>query len=139
MSKEQGNRRKKINIKIIIASIIAIIFVICIVYNIIAILIFKNTTSIAFATILNLITWVIYSTHDLKNVTNEKKVYVYTFSLTIFFLLCAHYLNWIIGGCVYLIGYLIFTYLFNKEVLIDIKDTVKGILNKKSMKKDSTN
>ena len=87
-----------------------------------------------------MITWVIYSTHDLKNVTSEKKVYVYTFSLTIFFLLCAHYLNWIIGGCVYLIGYLILTYLFNKEVLIDIKDTVKGILNKKSMKiKDSTN
>ena len=129
------NKDEKKYFKVVVSMLI-----VSIVYNIIAVLIFKNTTSIAFATILTLITWVIYSTHDLKNVTSEKKVYVYTFSLTIFFLLCAHYLNWIIGGCVYLIGYLILTYLFNKEVLIDIKDTVKGILNKKSMKiKDSTN
>lgn len=129
------NKDEKKYFKVVVSML-----VISIVYNLIAILTFKNTTSIAFATILTLITWVIYSTYDLKNVTNEKKVYVYTFSLTIFFLLCAHYLNWILGGCVYLIGYLILTYLFNKEVLIDIKDTVKGILNKKSMKmKDSTN
>ena len=129
------NKDEKKYFKVVVSML-----VVSIVYNIIAVLIFKNTIAIAFATIFTLITWVIYSTHDLKNVTNDKKVYVYTFSLTIFFLLCAHYLNWILGGCVYLIGYLILTYLFNKEVLIDIKDTVKGILNKKSMKiKDSTN
>lgn len=116
------NKNEKKYFKVVVSMLI-----ISIIYNIIALLIFKNTTSIAFATILTLITWVIYSTHDLKNVTSDKKIYIYSFSLTIFFLLCAHYLNWLLGGCVYLVGYLILTYLLNKDVLIDLKDTVKSI------------
>lgn len=121
------NKDEKKYFKVVVS-----ILIISIIYNIIALLIFKNTTSIAFATILTLITWVIYSTHDLKKVNSDKKMYIYMFSLTIFFLVCTHFLNWIVGGIVYLFGYIALTYVLNKEILIDLKDTIKEIiLNKK--------
>ena len=111
------------------------ILIISIIYNIIAIIIFKNTISVAFATILTLITWVIYSTRDLEKVVNEINMYIYMFLLTISFLICAHYFNWIYGGIIYFIIYLIATYFFNKEVLTDIKNTslryLKRIIYKK--------
>ena len=44
MSKKKESRRKKVNIKIIAASIIAIIFIVCIIYNIIALFINPTDT-----------------------------------------------------------------------------------------------
>lgn len=114
--------------------VVVSMLLISIVYNIIALVIFKNTTSIAFATILTLVTWVIYSTYDLKNVTSDKKMYIYMFGLTVMFVLCAHYLNWLIGGIVYLIGYIIWTYAINKEVLIDLRKTGLSVIKGKSQK-----
>lgn len=65
--------------------------IISIIYNVIAIVVFNNTTSIAFATILTLVTWVIYSTNDLKNVTNDKRIYIYVLIDNNFFMLCTFF------------------------------------------------
>lgn len=98
------------------------------IYNIIAIVIFGTNAAIAMATIFTLITWVIYSGHDLKKVTTEAQMYIYMFCLTIFFLICTHYFNWLIGGIIYLIGYFVFTCILNKEVLIDLKKTISEVI-----------
>lgn len=107
------------------------ILIISILYNVIALLVFHNTTAIAFATILTLITWVIYSTKDLKNVTDDKKMYIYMLGLTIYFLICAHFFNWLIGGVLYLIGYIIWTFIINKSVISELKDMSIKFLNNK--------
>jgi len=119
------NKNKKKYFKVVVSMLL-----ISIIYNVIAILIFKNTISIALMTILTLITWVIYSTHDLKNVTSDKKMYIYMFSLTAFFLFCSKYLNWWLGGFAYLVGYVALTYILNKEVIIDVKDIIANTLKK---------
>jgi len=119
------NKNEKKYFKVVVSMLL-----ISIIYNVIAILIFKNTISIALMTILTLITWVIYSTHDLKNVTSDKKMYIYMFSLTAFFLFCSKYLNWWLGGFAYLVGYVALTYILNKEVIIDVKDIIANTLKK---------
>jgi len=99
---------------------------ISILYNIIALILFHNTISIALATILTLITWVVYSTKDLKNVKSDKKMYMYTSLLTTSFLLCAHFLNWWIGGIIYSITYLIITKIIYRNI---ISEFIKMIIN----------
>lgn len=114
------NKNEKKYLKVVIS-----ILIISIIYNIIALVIFKNTISIAFATICTLITWVIYSTRDLEKVDEDKKDYIYMFCLTIFFLICAHYLNWLKGGIVYFIGYTILTCIFYRTLIVDFKSKIK--------------
>lgn len=113
------NKDEKKYFKVVISMLL-----ISIIYNIIALVLFKNTISIAFATILTLVTWVIYSTYDLKNVTSDKEMYIYMFVLTAFFLICTHTFNWLIGGIVYLVGYLILTCIINRNVVVELKDTL---------------
>lgn len=120
------NKDEKKYLKVVVGMLI-----ISTIYNAISLVLFNNTISIAFATILTLITWVIYSTHDLKNVTTDKEMYIYMFGLTIFFLICAHIFNWLIGGVVYLIGYLIWTFIINRSVLIEIKDMGMKIIDRR--------
>lgn len=101
---------------------------ISILYNIIALLLFHNTIAIALATILTLMTWVAYSTKDLKNVKSDIKMYIYIFLLTSSFLLCAHFLNWWIGGILYLIFYLVITRVIYKNVMSEfIRMFINGV------------
>ena len=111
---------------------------ISIIYNIIALIVFGTTTSIAFATVLTLITWVIYSTNDLEKVEKDKKMYIYILLLTVSFLLISHYFNWLLGIIAYFIIYILLTYIFNKEVLIDLKETTIKLINKLKEKYNET-
>lgn len=119
------NKNEKKYFKVVIS-----ILLISIIYNIIAIIVFKNTTSIAFATILTLITWVVYSTYDLENVTSDTKMYIYMFCLTTTFLLCSQLLNWLIGGVVYFIIFMILTFVFEKEVIDDCYKILMNFINR---------
>ena len=92
------NKNEKKYLKVVVSILLISIF-----YNIIAIILFKNTTSIALATIFTLITWIVYSTHDLENITSDKNMYLYMFGLTISFLICTQYFFWLIGGLIYFI------------------------------------
>ena len=104
--------------------------IISIIYNIIAVVIFKNTISIAFATILTLITWVIYSTYDLKNVKTTKKMYIYMFSLTTFFLICTQCFNWLVGGMIYFVIFIALTWLLNKNVIKECYEKLSKSIKK---------
>lgn len=119
------NKNEKKYFKVVISILLISIF-----YNIIAILFFGNTTAIAIATILSLITWVIYSTHDLKNVTSDKKMYLYMFGLTISFLICTQLFDWLIGGIIYFIIFMILTYFLEKEVIDDCYKILKKIMDR---------
>lgn len=120
------NKDEKKYLKIVIG-----VFLIAILYNIIAIIFFKNTISLAVATVLTLITWVIYSTNDLENVKKDNKQYIYMFLLTITFLICTILLNILIGGVVYGILFIIYTFIFNKEFILDTKKIIIKLINNK--------
>ena len=99
--------------------------IVSIIYNIIALLIFKNTIAIAGATILTLLTWVIYSGIDLKNIKNDYKMFIYLIVMTVSFISISHLFNWIIGGLLYLLIYIIITYWYNKEIYIEVWKMIK--------------
>lgn len=128
------NKNEKKYFKVVISMLL-----ISIIYNIIAIVVFKNTTSIAFATILTLITWVIYSTYDLKNVKTTKKMYIYMFLLTTFFLICTQCFNWLIGGIIYFVIFIILTWLLNKNVIKEcyemLSKSIKKLKNNRNKEK----
>ena len=119
------NKNEKHYCKVVVS-----ILLISIIYNTMALLLFHNTTTIAFATIITLLTWVIYSTNDLEKVKSSKQMYMYCLGLTISFLVLAHFCNWIIGGILYLIIYLVFTLFFNKDFYKEIIDILKNIKKK---------
>lgn len=119
------NKNEKKYFKVVISML-----AISIMYNIIAIILFKNTTSIAFATILTLITWVIYSTYDLKNVKTTKKMYIYMFSLTTFFLICTQCFNWLVGGMIYFVIFIALTWLLNKNVIKECYEKLSKSIKK---------
>lgn len=123
------NKNEKHYFKVVLG-----VLLISIIYNTVALLIFKDTTSIAMATLLTLLTWVIYSTIDLKNVTSDKKMYIYLIGITIIFLICANVFNWLIGGIIYFITYIIYTWIINKEVLIDLKNEICRFFKQKVKK-----
>ena len=119
------NKNEKKYFKVVVSMLI-----ISIIYNIIAVVIFKNTISIAFATILTLITWVIYSTYDLKNVKTTKKMYIYMFSLTTFFLICTQCFNWLVGGMIYFVIFITLTWLLNKNVIKECYEMLSKSIKK---------
>ena len=112
------------------------LLIISIVYNVIAILLFNNTIGIASATILTLITWVIYSSNDLKNVLNEKNMYIYMFFCTIIFLISSNCFNWLIGGIIYFTIYVLLTFMIYNDVCKDLIDTIKKSVLKEKNKKE---
>lgn len=111
--------------------VVATMLIISIIYNIIALLLYKNVISVAVATIITLVTWVIYSTIDLKNVKNDISSYIYLFLITVCFLVCSNYFSAISGGIIYFLCYLILTVLINKDVVQDLKKSVLHLKNKK--------
>ena len=122
----KANKNERKYLKVVIGILLISIF-----YNTIALLIFHNTFAIAIATIFTLLTWVIYSTKDLKNVTESKSMYIYMFTLTISFLILTHINNTVLGGCIYIVIYFLLTYIINKDVLIQIKNESSKFLKRK--------
>ena len=123
------NKNEKHYFKVVISMLI-----ISIIYNIIAVNIFNNTIAIAFATILTLATWVIYSTIDIDKVKFDKIELVYFLLITGIFLFSAHFFNWWIGGVIYMCSYILITFITNKNLLVEIK---KLIIDMKKVKKKS--
>lgn len=119
------NKDEKKYLKVVI-----FIFIISIVLNVLATIAIKNTTSIAFATLITIIIWVIYSTIDLKKVLVEKKMFYYLFALTIVFIICTRYLNYYSGFLIYCIIYFILSYIFDKNFFIELKNMILNIMKK---------
>lgn len=101
--------------------------VISIIYNTIAIMIWRTTTSIAMATLFAFITWFIYSCYDLGYLKLEKKEILYLTIITTSFLVTSNTFNWFIGGLIYLIIFIVITILL-------FKGEIKEILNLKNKK-----
>ena len=120
------NKDEKKYFKVVVS-----MFILAIVYNIIAIIIFKNTISIAIATVLTLITWVIYSSNDLKKVNWSYGMYGYLFSLTIFFIAFSTNFSWLKGGICYLVAYILLTCIFEKDTLKDMGQMIKKEMSKR--------
>lgn len=113
-----------------------IIMIISIILNLIATFIFKNTIAIAIATILTLIIWNIYSSKDLEKVRFDKRTNIYLFGITIVFLICSCLIKNVIGGIVYIILFIIFTYIFDKRILKELIDIGVKIIKRKELKNE---
>lgn len=117
------------NEKKYLASVV-IMLIVSIIYNIIALVIFNNALAIAGATLLTLITWCTFSHFDLKNLYLEKKYIIYTSILTIGFLISANLFNWLIGGIIYLIIWVLDTLIIYKEIVVEMIEMIKGQFRK---------
>lgn len=73
-----------------------------IIYNLLAIMLSNNPVSIAVATTASFITWYIYSAKDFDYLKCNKNEIMFLIINLFSFIICAHYLNWIIGGTIYL-------------------------------------
>ncbi|WP_297634890.1 capsular biosynthesis protein [uncultured Clostridium sp.] len=90
---------------------------ISIVYNLIAIIIFKTMESIAMATLLSFITWYIYSSYDLGYTKVRKKEILYLAIVLVAFLITTNTMHWIVGAVMYLIIYTLVSFcMYNKEI-----------------------
>lgn len=114
------NKKEKKYLKVVLSMLI-----ISILYNTIAVFIFKISEAIAFATVLTLLTWVIYSTKTLKNVYFDKKNVIFCLIITTSFLVLSHCFNWFIGGIIYFLIYVILVLIFYKDIFYELIDILK--------------
>jgi len=110
--------------------VVVSVLIVSILYNIAAILIFRNTLAIAVATILTLFTWVTYSGIDLKSVYNDFKTFAYIMLSAVSFFLTSHLLGWLVGAVVYLMVIIILTYWYNREIYREILKTIEKLFSK---------
>lgn len=108
------NDDKKRYIKVVI-----MMTILSIIYNFGAILFLNSIQGIAFATTLTFITWYIYSLKDFKYLTPSAYETVYLIVITTSFLVLAQMDNWIIGGVMYLIIFLISTFMVYKKYILN--------------------
>lgn len=96
--------------------------IISLVTNIIAIVIYRENISIAIATLISFIIWVIYSDRYFSNRFKIKltKIYLFEFFIVLLFIFSAYLLNWYLGLSAFLVGYLIIVLFFFKEDVINI-------------------
>ena len=87
--------------------IVLSMFFVSIIYNVFAAMCFRNSSAIAFATLFTLVTWVLYSSKDLKIINNDNKMYMYMFLLTSSFLIISHIFDCFWGIIIYLLIYVI--------------------------------
>ena len=128
------NKNEKHYFKVVISMLI-----ISIVYNIIALLIFKTASSIAYATVATLVTWYIYSTFDIEKIKFNFSIFAYMILMTITFLILSHFKNCVFGGIIYLLLFVIFTYLFCGEIFKDLRKNIslfKQKINERRIKND---
>lgn len=120
------NKREKKYFKVIL-----LILIISIIYNVVALLIFHNTSSIAISTLLTMLTWLIYSTHDLSLNYNSLSMYIYLGLITIVFIVSANFFNWFVGLIVYAIFVTLLTCVFYKDVIYDIYIIFVNLIRRK--------
>ena len=125
------NKDEKHYFRVVFAMLLVSIF-----YNIIAMLVFHNIIYIAYATLLTLITWVVFSIYDLKNVKGDIKTKVYLITLTTSFLIISHKLSWLIGGIVYFAIYVVLTMVLHRDIIKSIFIIFKDIFRKKIRRED---
>lgn len=117
------NKNEKKYLKVVLSML-----VISIIYNIIAIMIWNNTSSLAYATIITLVTWVVYSSKDLNKIHLSSNMICYMGLLTISFIYISNTFNWLTGFILYLADLLLLTMIFYKNVINDIKKITYEII-----------
>lgn len=100
-------------------------------YNIIA-LCFRKIYGIAFATLMTLITWYVYSSFDLKKINKDLTMFVYPIFMSILFLLSTKFFDVYIGCVVYLLMWIVFTIILYKDVIISIRTMIKDFVKKET-------
>ncbi|MDM0527883.1 capsular biosynthesis protein [Clostridium perfringens] len=83
--------------------VVVLMLLISVVYNVFALFISDNPTSIAFATTLGFITWYIYSSKDFKYLKPNKNEILFLLINFVAFLITSHMKMWFVGGIVYFI------------------------------------
>ena len=102
-------------------------FILGLITNIIAYLIFKSTEAIALATLLAFLIWVIYSDWFFQKKLSIKifKSQVMEFIIIIMFLACSSFFTWYIGLILYIVFYIIII-IVKKNILKDIQYLIKS-------------
>ena len=97
-------------------------FLVSVLYNIFAVILFDDMYAIAFATLLTFITWTIFSSNDLKEeyLNLDLKSCFYVFITTVLFLITAHLNNYILGGVIYLFVLTAMSIILYKKLIFDI-------------------
>lgn len=117
------NRTKEYTVNNIVALILAFVT------NFGAYVLFKDMKSIAAATLISFILWILYSDLYFKKILNVKVVRAYILEgfVLVVFILCAEFLGWFIGAIIYLIAIIIFIAIFNRR---DINNIIKMVTKK---------
>ncbi|MGL4876211.1 MAG: lipopolysaccharide biosynthesis protein [Clostridium sp.] len=90
---------------------------ISIIYNLVAIIVFKTMESIAMATLLSFITWYIYSSYDLGYTRIRQKESLYLGGILFAFLITTNTMHWIVGAIIYFIIYILISFcMYSKEI-----------------------
>lgn len=97
---------------------------ISVIYNIIAIGIWRRPEAIALATTLSFITWYIYSMKDFKYLTSNIKEVAYLSIIMVGFLIFSNLFNWVWGGIGYAILLVVINITMYKLELVDILKTL---------------
>lgn len=105
------NKNEKKYLKVVVEMLI-----ISIIYNLVAVFL-SSTVGVAFATLLTLITWYIYSSFDLENVNIDRNMFIYPILLSTTFLVTARFSNVCIGFVSYFVLFVALTLLFYRNVL----------------------
>ena len=109
--------------------IMVIIIVLSIILNILAFIINKSAQAFAIATILTNLIWFVVCEVDFKQIHFKLKEYIYMFGIIISFLVCTIFLNSIVGMLLYLISFIIMTYiLMNREFRFGIDELKKIVV-----------
>ncbi|KMY51039.1 hypothetical protein [Peribacillus loiseleuriae] len=97
-----------------------------VVINILAILIYNSTFSIALSTTISFYIWYFYSAKDFSNLKPNIKELVYLVLFFFTYFTCTLYLNWLFSFLIYFLVIFFFTYIFfEKESIILIRNIVK--------------
>lgn len=116
--------------------VVILMLIISTIYNLIAIVFWKTTKSIAIATTLSFITWYIFSIKDFKLLNFEIRELVFLLLIIFTFLITSHWSSWIYGGIIYLFITCLGSYvILNKE----IKELISYIYIRKSKVEDIKN
>lgn len=121
-----GNDKRKYVKVVLLMTLIALV------YNLIAVLLYRNIESIAFATTMSFITWYIYSMKDFKFLKCNLKEIIFLVIITISFLALSHSSNLLFSGTAYVaIVICCSVLLYRNETKFLKKELLKVIRGKK--------
>ena len=119
------NKNEKKYLKVVL-----LMLLISIIYNIVALILFKSPLFIAVATVLTMFTWTIYSSKDLNNVDLTLKTVIYLLVLTISFITLSHICNNIVGMFIYFVIFIVDSIVFGD---INFKEMFHDFFKKKKI------